>query len=110
VAVAEIMDRWRIDDEWWRPALQADAATVGNSIGRAEVSRMYFQVTLENRQLLVIFRDLIGQGWYAQTTATPLQQPEAIDVLAPRIAAKPAAAAPQERAKKPVPIRRISAA
>jgi hypothetical protein len=101
VAVAEVLDRWRIDDEWWRPALQGDGA-----VGRAEISRMYYHVALENRQLLVIFRDLTEGGWYAQTNATPLTQPAPVEVLTPRIpAAASTAAAPSDRA---VPsIRRI---
>jgi hypothetical protein len=100
VAVVEILDRWRIDDEWWRPALQGDA-----TVGRAEVSRMYYHVALRNRQLLVIFRDLIEDGWYAQTNATPLSQPEPVEILTPRI---PAAAA--SLSARPTPIRRIGVA
>jgi len=80
VWVAEILDRWRIDDEWWRPAL-----TETGPVGRAEISRMYYHVALENRQLLVIFQDLVGGRWYAQTTASPMEQPEPLHVLAPHI-------------------------
>ena len=52
----EILDRWRIDDEWWRPA---------------SISRMYFRVVLDGGQVLTIFHDLIEGGWYLQTAATP---------------------------------------
>jgi hypothetical protein len=101
VTVAEILDRWRIDDEWWRPALQGDA-----TVGRAEISRMYYHVALRNRQLLVIFRDLTEDSWYAQTNATPLNQPEPLDVLTPIIpaAASVASASPSDQ---PAPIPRI---
>jgi hypothetical protein len=37
--VVELQDRWRIDDEWWRK----------------EISRMYWQVVLEDGQQLVVF-------------------------------------------------------
>jgi hypothetical protein len=97
VEVAEILDRWRIDDEWWRPALQGD-----ETIGRAEISRMYYHVSLRNRQLIVIFRDLIDGGWYAQTNATPLSQPEPVEILTPRT---PAASSPSARLAS---IRRIA--
>lgn len=59
--VVEILDRWRIDDEWWRPA---------------PISRMYFRVVLEGGQVLTIFHDLIGGGWYLQTAATPIAKAE----------------------------------
>jgi hypothetical protein len=103
VAVAEILDRWRIDDEWWRPVVREDG-----SIGRAEVSRLYFHVALRNRQLLVIFRDLIDGGWYAQTTATPLQQPEPVAVLTPRVPATAVPATAESGTRQaPAPLRRI---
>ncbi len=50
-AIAAISDRWRIDDEWWR---------------RGPVSRMYFSVMLGSGQRLVIYKDLVGGGWYRQ--------------------------------------------
>ncbi len=52
--VTESLDRWRIDDEWWR----------------REISRMYYHVALEGGLLFVLFHDLIGGGWFVQTTAT----------------------------------------
>jgi hypothetical protein len=106
VAVAEVLDRWRIDDEWWRPSLQGDT-----TVGRAEISRMYYHVALRNRQLLVIFHDLIEDDWYAQTNATPLAQPEPVQVLTPRlpVAATSGAIPESERAAK-LPLRRIGIA
>jgi hypothetical protein len=68
IPVEEILDRWRIDDEWWRK----------------EVSRMYFHVALEGGQLLTLFQDLTTARWYGQITATPL----------PGAGAQPVAAAP----------------
>jgi hypothetical protein len=72
VPVLQILDRWRIDDEWWRK----------------EISRMYFQVLLAPEEaplVMTIFHDLIEGGWFAQTTATPLQQAEPLHVLAPPV-------------------------
>ena len=57
IPIAEIIDRWRIDDEWWRRA----------------VSRMYFHVMLEGGQLLTLFQDLSTGRWYGQISATPNQ-------------------------------------
>lgn len=84
--VKEILDRWRIDDEWWR----------------AEISRMYYHVVLQSGQILTLFHDLIAGGWFVQTTGTSLRQPEPIQVLTPTIpgasaAARPAAAVPLRR-------------
>jgi hypothetical protein len=56
--VASILDRWRIDDEWWRN----------------EVSRMYFQVELEGGQVVILFHDLITDRWYQQNAATPVAE------------------------------------
>ena len=74
--VEKILDRWRIDDEWWRQ----------------EISRLYYHVALEGGRLVTLFNDLIGGGWFLQTTATPRKQGEPVHVLAPRVSA--AAAAP----------------
>jgi hypothetical protein len=54
--IETILDRWRIDDEWWR----------------REISRMYFSVALEGGQLLTLFHDLTTGRWYGQTSATPM--------------------------------------
>ena len=48
--VAQVMDTWRIDDEWWRQ----------------EVSRRYFLLELEGSVCLTVFRDLLGGKWYEQ--------------------------------------------
>ena len=52
--VAAIQDRWRIDDEWWRPNT---------------VSRAYYQLTLEDGRTLTVFNDLISSRWYQQSYA-----------------------------------------
>jgi hypothetical protein len=50
LAVAAVQDRWRIDDEWWRK----------------EVSRMYFELALQNGRTLTIYRDLVTGRWSQQ--------------------------------------------
>jgi len=56
--VESVLDRWRIDDEWWR----------------AEVSRMYYSVGLEGGVKVTIFQDHVKGEWYFQQTATPADQ------------------------------------
>jgi len=84
VSVLQVMDRWRIDDEWWRK----------------EISRMYFRVVLANGAVITIFHDLVEDGWFLQTVATPMEQPEPVAVVVP------GAVAPAETAAK-LPLRRI---
>lgn len=48
--VARITNVWRIDDEWWRE----------------EISRLYFQVELDDGYIITIFHDLISDKWYRQ--------------------------------------------
>jgi len=50
--ITGIQDRWRIDDEWWR---------------EEPVSRMYFECSLDDIDLVVIFHDLRTLQWYRQT-------------------------------------------
>jgi hypothetical protein len=54
--VEGILDRWRIDDEWWRKG----------------VSRMYYQLALAGGTTVTVFHDLITDEWFVQTTATPV--------------------------------------
>jgi hypothetical protein len=49
--VADIEDCWRVDDEWWRTQ---------------PISRMYYQVRLEDGRFLTLFRDLTASQWYEQ--------------------------------------------
>jgi hypothetical protein len=80
--VVEILDRWRIDDEWWRQ----------------EVSRMYFQVVLAGGAILDLFHDLIQGGWYLQTAASPVEKAEPVQVLTPSAQAHPTARTRQRSA------------
>jgi hypothetical protein len=49
--VKAIDDRWRLDDEWWR---------------NEPISRLYYAVRLTSGQKMVIYKDLVGGGWYRQ--------------------------------------------
>ena len=48
--VFQVIEAWRVDDEWWRQ----------------EVSRLYFQLELEGGFRLTVFQDLLGGKWYEQ--------------------------------------------
>jgi hypothetical protein len=50
VMIAEIIDAWLVEDEWWR----------------APISRYYVQALLADGRLLTLFHDRISGGWYAQ--------------------------------------------
>src|SRR5579883_83259 len=58
-AVAEVLDRWRIDDEWWR---------------ERPISRLYHVLLLENGSRLTVYHDLLSGAWYEQpdTGAPPV--------------------------------------
>lgn len=47
-----VIDRWRIDDEWWR---------------EQPVSRLYFEVMLAPGQRLTLYKDMISNSWHRQT-------------------------------------------
>src|SRR5579859_404155 len=49
--IAAIQDRWRIDDEWWR---------------EHPISRMYYEVVLDDGSLLTMYQDLIADEWFEQ--------------------------------------------
>lgn len=49
-AVENILDVWRIDDEWWR----------------LRISRLYYDVILEGGGHVVLFKDLVTGDWFAQ--------------------------------------------
>jgi len=51
LAVAQVQDVWRIDDEWWRE----------------EVSRLYYRLLLEDGRPLVVFHDLVRELWCEQS-------------------------------------------
>ena len=52
--VAAIHETWRVDDEWWRPR---------------RVSRLYFNLFLDDGRHLTVFHDLLSQEWYEQRYA-----------------------------------------
>jgi len=53
VLVKDVVNMWRIDEEWWRKP----------------ISRLYFSLELENGARLTVFNDLSSGGWYRQNWA-----------------------------------------
>jgi hypothetical protein len=51
VPVAQVMERWRIDDGWW---------------GTNPVSRLYYRLALNDGRLVTVYRDLRDETWWAQ--------------------------------------------
>ena len=49
--VSEVLDSWRIDDEWWR---------------KTPIARMYYRVVTEDDRSITIFHDLATGEWYRQ--------------------------------------------
>jgi hypothetical protein len=49
--VQDILEVWRIDDEWWRAQ---------------PVSRMYYRVEMTVSGAMVFFQDLLSGTWYRQ--------------------------------------------
>jgi hypothetical protein len=60
IKVVALQDQWRIDDEWWR---------------EQPVSRMYFQLQLEDGSLFEGYHDLITDKWFEQRDAGPTPTP-----------------------------------
>lgn len=50
--VAQLRERWQIDDEWWR----------------RPVSRLYCQLALESGRMVTLYRDLVDGSWYLQSS------------------------------------------
>ena len=50
IDVATVVDRWRIDDEWWR----------------VPIARLYRRVVLVDDQLLTLYEDMTDGRWYVQ--------------------------------------------
>jgi hypothetical protein len=63
IPVAEVVDTWVIEDEWWR----------------APIARQYVRALLVDGRLLTLFHDRAGGGWYQQR-----YQPSAISYQPPR--------------------------
>ena len=51
-AVTSIIDRWRIDDEWWRSE---------------PVSRFYYNVILSSGQRVTVYKDILNRKWFRQS-------------------------------------------
>ena len=49
--VLQVQDTWRIDDEWWR---------------ERPVSRVYYEVALEDGRTPIVYRNLVTDGWFKQ--------------------------------------------
>ena len=50
-AVEAVLERWRIDEEWWRPR---------------PVSRLYYRLLLEDGRTVTVYRDLVSARWAKQ--------------------------------------------
>jgi hypothetical protein len=50
-SIAAIQDHWRIDDEWWR---------------EHTISRIYFELLLDDGTLLTVYHDLVADAWFEQ--------------------------------------------
>jgi hypothetical protein len=51
LGVVAVQDAWRIDDEWWRAR---------------PVSRLYYEVALEDGRVVTVYDDLDRRLWSAQ--------------------------------------------
>ena len=49
--VSEVLDSWRIDDEWWR---------------KTSIARVYYRVVMEDDRSVTVFHDLATGEWYRQ--------------------------------------------
>ncbi len=65
LAIDGIKDRWRIDDEWWRK----------------EISRLYYQVILQNGRVMTLFHDLLDGGWFTQSALAPKSEQDNLTVF-----------------------------
>ena len=54
LAVSQVDDIWKINDEWWRGPDE-------------EIERLYFSLTLENGQHVTVFHDLARRTWRRQS-------------------------------------------
>ena len=51
LAVEQVLDVWRIDDEWWRE----------------EVSRLYYRLVLSDGRSVIVYCDLRRELWLEQS-------------------------------------------
>ena len=47
--IEAVLDRWRLDDEWWRTE---------------PVSRLYYSVMLASGRRLVLYKDMVKGDWF----------------------------------------------
>ena len=47
--IESILDRWRLDDEWWRTE---------------PLSRFYYSVLLASGRQLLLYKDIANGGWF----------------------------------------------
>ncbi len=50
-AVEEVLETWRIDDEWWR---------------ERPVRRLYYSLLLEDGRTVTVYQDAVSGRWYQQ--------------------------------------------
>jgi hypothetical protein len=50
-AVEEVLETWRIDDEWWR---------------ERPVRRLYYSLLLEDGRTVSVYQDAVSGRWYQQ--------------------------------------------
>ena len=50
-AVDSVLEDWLVEDRWWTPR---------------PVRRRYLELVLVNGRCVMVFRDLVGGGWYVQ--------------------------------------------
>lgn len=49
--VERVMERWRVDEAWWRPQ---------------KVGRLYYRLALEGGAVIDLYRDMEDGRWYEQ--------------------------------------------
>lgn len=49
--VEGVLDRWRVDEDWWRSH---------------PIQRLYYRVVLNTGAMIEIYQDLIDGRWYQQ--------------------------------------------
>ena len=68
--VAEVVNRWRVDEGWWLIDASIDsgekAAPFSTSDGNGRVWREYFRLVTVSGLLVDMYRDMAGGGWYVQ--------------------------------------------
>jgi hypothetical protein len=69
VPVDHVENRWRIHDDWWRQ----------------EIHREYWHLIPEDGRPIVVFHDLIGDGWYRQMAGQAMRQSVPVSPFVPRV-------------------------